>query len=114
MRLPVFHPFLYTETRLYLTLAPHPVASHLLLISTLARLGDSRDQVKSRETVAKVAEEYLGRECRSATEEKGKGDIFNAQVEKILTVFLVMEVLCTDGVARSLPARMGAATPSHW
>ena len=90
-----------------LTLAPHPVASHLLLISTLARLGDSRDQAKSRETVAKVAEGYLGRDWRSATEKK-EGDIFNTQVEKILTVFLassrnvvgVMEVLCKDGVAK--------------
>ena len=91
-----------------LTLAPHPVASHLLLISTLARLGDSRDQAKSRETVAKIAEGYLGRDWRSATEKKEEGDIFNTQVEKILTVFLassrnvvgVMEVLCKDGVAK--------------
>ena len=82
-----------------LTLAPHPVASHLLLISTLARLGDSRDQAKSRETVAKVAEEYLGRDWRSATEEKEKGDIFNTKVEKILTVFLASSrnVVGSDG-----------------
>ena len=80
----------------------------MLLISTLARLGDSRDQAKSRETVAKVAEGYLGRDWRSATEKKEEGDIFNTQVEKILTVFLassrnvvgVMEVLCKDGVAK--------------
>ena len=59
-------------------------ASHLLLISTLAKLGDTQDQAKFREMVTKVAEEYLARDWRSATGEKEKGAEFNSQVEKIL------------------------------
>ena len=43
-------------------------ALHLLLISTLAKLGDTHDQVKSRETVAKVAED------RSTWQAGGGGD----------------------------------------
>jgi hypothetical protein len=83
----------------------------------LAKLGDTQDQAKSRETVAKVAEEYLARDWRSATGEKEKGAEFNSQVEKILMVLLssskqvveVMEQLCKEGVTPVIGSKEGTS-----
>ena len=90
-------------------------ASHLLLISTLAKLGDTQDQAKFREMVAKVADEYLARNWRSAAGEKEKGAEFNSQVEKILMVLStsskqvveLMEQLCKEGVTPVIANKEG-------
>ena len=67
--------------------------------------------------VAKVAEEYLARDWRSATGEKEKGAEFNSQVEKILMVLLtsskqvveVMEQLCKEGVTPVIASKEGTS-----
>ena len=63
-------------------------ATHVDLISTLANFGDTQEQANARETVTKVAEEYLARDWRDSTGEKDKGSEFNSQVEKLMMVFL--------------------------
>jgi len=92
-------------------------ASHLLLISTLSRLGSMQDQTKSKDMVARVAKEYLGRDWLSGTGEKEKGAVFNGHVEKILGVFLtcssnvveVLEHLCKVGVTPVIADKEGSS-----
>ena len=93
-------------------------AAHLLLVSSLSRLGDSIDQARSRkDTVCKVAEEYLAREWRSATGEKEKGSEFNSQVEKMLSVLLsshpqvmmMMDKLCKEGISPIIASKDGVS-----
>ena len=92
-------------------------AAHLVLISTLSKLGSTQDQAKSKDMVARVAKEYLGRDWLSATGEKEKGAIFNGHVEKILCVYLtcssnvvdVLENLCKEGVTPVIASKEGSS-----
>jgi len=93
-------------------------AAHLLLVSSLSKLGDSIDQARSRkDTVCKVAEEYLSREWRSATGEKEKGSEFNSHVEKMLSVLLsshpqvmiMMDKICKEGISPIISSKDGVS-----
>merc|ERR1719392_62473 len=90
-------------------------ASHLLLISTLSKLGTMQEQSMSKDVVARIAKEYLGRDWLSVTGEKEKGGCYNSHVEKILHVYLasssnvvdVLELLCKEGVTPIIASKEG-------
>ena len=81
-------------------------AAHVSLMSSLAEINDNKDMG----LVAKVAETYLQKSWKQVTGEEEKGSVFNAQIEKLLQIYICnsskvlkdLHKLCFEGTAKAI------------
>ena len=80
--------------------------AHVSLMSSLAGISDNKDMG----LVAKVAETYLQKSWKQFNGEDEKGSVFNAQIEKLLQIYLCnsskvykdLHNLCFEGTAKAI------------